>query len=200
MQVYCFEHHDRSRSVLVYRVVFIMHMYKGSSATYLSISARTAVPSPFDRPLSNQSSHYLERLVEPVQRCSLAPMDKTYELDFRDAGDDARLPIVRLLVEEFTCSYALPSRKIGLIGWTHVWHSAIRAEADLRLVRVDKYSRMSQWPSTSIAGYSAFFCPAHGLLMDQLDSCIWAWLQRPKSAIGSLSALLSLSREPLITI
>lgn len=104
-----------------------MHMYNNSSSTHLSISARAAVPSPFDRVPSRQFSQHQERLVEFPQRRLLAPTDKMCAVDFRDACGGAHLPKVRTLAGDSETTAGQPHAYVNL-------HKALRNKCRSRFV------------------------------------------------------------------
>ena len=72
---------------------------------------------------------------------------------------DARLP-----------SYISTDLGVGTV-LSYERQATVCARADLRLVDVDEYSRVSQWSSTSIAFHDALVRPSYGLFMDEANSC-----------------------------
>lgn len=63
------------------------------------------------------------------------------------------------------------------VSETYVWHTAVRAPANLRLVGIDEDTRMTQGPSAAIAGDYALLRPADRLLVDQVNRGIRPWLR-----------------------
>lgn len=59
---------------------------------------------------------------------------------------------------------------------TYIRNPAIRAKANLRLVHIDEYPRVTQWTTTAVAGHASLLGPAYRLLVDQLDSRVWSRL------------------------
>ena len=60
-----------------------------------------------------------------------------------------------------------------LVDDTYIWQSTVSALADLRLVCVDKDSWMTERPTSTITGNGFSADPSDGLLVDQVNSCIW---------------------------
>ena len=60
---------------------------------------------------------------------------------------------------------------------TYKWQTAVCAPANLGLICVDKDAGVSKGTAASVAGNNTVVCPAYGLLVNKLDSGIWAWLQ-----------------------
>jgi hypothetical protein len=54
--------------------------------------------------------------------------------------------------------------------------TAVCAPADLRLIHVDEDSWVAERTAASVAGYGAVVCPAYGLLVNELDGCVWTGL------------------------
>lgn len=51
---------------------------------------------------------------------------------------------------------------------TYIWHSAVVANRDFRLVGVDEDSWVTSGTTTTVAGNHAVMSPADGLLVDKL--------------------------------
>jgi hypothetical protein len=52
---------------------------------------------------------------------------------------------------------------------THIWHAAVCARADLRLVCVDEDTGVTKRTSASVARNDFLLGPAHGLLVNEVD-------------------------------
>lgn len=62
------------------------------------------------------------------------------------------------------------------VHFTHVWHAAVSAPADLRLVDIDKDARVTEWATAAVARDGALIRPANGLLVDEVNRRQWTWL------------------------
>lgn len=70
-----------------------------------------------------------------------------------------------------------PSRCHSVVC-TYKRQSTVSTPANLRLIDIDKDAWMAQRPSAAVTGDLAFFRPAHGLLVDEVDCCERSWLYR----------------------
>jgi hypothetical protein len=59
---------------------------------------------------------------------------------------------------------------------TYKRKSAVSACSDLRLVGVDKDSRMTERTAAAVAGDDSLLCPSHGLFVNQLNGGVWLGL------------------------
>ena len=59
---------------------------------------------------------------------------------------------------------------------TYERNTAVCAPANLGLVGVDEYPRVAKRATSAIARDNTLMCPANGLLVDKVDSGVWARL------------------------
>jgi hypothetical protein len=52
---------------------------------------------------------------------------------------------------------------------TYKWQTAVRALANLGLVKIDENLGMTKGPAAAVARHAARMYPAHGLFVDELD-------------------------------
>lgn len=59
---------------------------------------------------------------------------------------------------------------------THIWNTAVRALADLRLVEIDEDSGVAEGTTAAVAGDRTVLDPADRLLVNEVDSSEWTRL------------------------
>ena len=84
---------------------------------------------------------------------------------------------VRLPGNQVSTKETLFARRVGK-DQAYKWQAAVCAPADLWLVGIDEYPRVTQRSPTPIASNDFVMCPADGLLVYQVDRCIWLRLKK----------------------
>lgn len=81
---------------------------------------------------------------------------------------------------------------------TYEWKSTVCAPADLGLIYVDEDPWVSERATASVTGYSTVVRPANGLLVDELDSGVWARLH--ESLLAHVFSLHELPPSSVVLI
>lgn len=89
-----------------------------------------------------------------------------YEASSQGACGGARVPACKVSKARMPAS-----------GRTYKWQTTICAHADLWLVHIDKDSWVSQWSTSSVAGYNTLLGPSHGLLVNEVNGSEWSRLE-----------------------
>lgn len=91
----------------------------------------------------------------------------------RDVLCASRVPIRVSIYSSLGSPEALKKQEWTM---TYEWQAAVCAPADLWLVYVDEDPWVAQGPATTVTFDSAVVCPTNGLLVDELNGSVWAWL------------------------